>query len=825
MGVIAITNLNDGINVKSDPTAISDSGLQDCIGFDLTTEGIIQTAGGLADNDISAFLPVGNIKCVQIAFINSTKYVLATTDTGLYANGVSVRVGFTGRFKAVNFGSNIYLVNGSLALRFNGTSCYKWGIDAPTSVPTITKGAYLSNVIDAFETLTAWIANVVDCTVAAEGTIVKTGTYSMKMTVAANTIGYSYVPFTTDLTKFSDGSESSDKDYIRFWLYIDSLENLDSLGLYIDIGDGTFSSDYFNYSIVSPGLSGGLQALGLGATADVITEDSVTTETDIPAQETGGAYDEFGNWQVSEPIEPSTQVTTVITRNITQTVIDPILRDQILSFWSVSNLFKVEAGVWLDIKIPKNKFTQNGDITKGWDTITKVKVQVRATDKGAAIVYLDQMELVGGSDLVGEYYFGYSYARRDADNNILHESGAARAGGQVLFSGPIKFDREPLVYSARPISADTQVNAGLIFVIGGSLSDFWILTQINDNTTVTDTLSNIGEDKVERILRSRNSEPAPAGTDLIVHQNKIWMVGDANYPRLLRSSDILGDGTLAPEAWPTRNAYELEGNTGALTNIRTVNQAPVVKGDSGEWLIQVLDPTDSLQVKGKKVSHMGLRGQDAVVDLEVSNIYPSHGGFVESNGGSAQFILPEVQPLIDSKMANAKGVNAGLVNYFTYDSNLTGPRTAKIDLFKGKPRFSNLNSFLLDWLTVDVMSNVVYAVKNGGVYILDSGYTDESTPNKEIAALLKSKAYQPGGLVAWNRMEMIHNTGGSWFILDVYVDGVLISSSPFKSTTKTATNFRDFGPVTGYSFQFRITGTYTQKGEIYLPIRIYYGSK
>ena len=41
---------------------------------------------------------------------------------------------------------------------------------------------------------------------------------------------------------------------------------------------------------------------------------------------------------------------------------------------------------------------------------------------------LDTMELVGGSDLVGEYYFGYSYARRDDDNNILHESGAARAG-------------------------------------------------------------------------------------------------------------------------------------------------------------------------------------------------------------------------------------------------------------------------------------------------------------------------------------------------------------------------------------------------------------
>ena len=133
-------------------------------------------------------------------------------------------------------------------------------------------------------------------------------------------------------------------------------------------------------------------------------------------------------------------------------------------------------------------------------------------------------------------------------------------------------------------------------------------------------------------------------------------------------------------------------------------------------------------------------------------------------------------------------------------------------MFKGKPRFSNLNGYLLDWLTVDVKTNQVYAVKNGGVYLLDSGYTDESTLGKELAALLKSKAYQPGSLVAWNRMELIHNTGGMWYILDVYIDGVLKSSSPFKSNTRTVTNFRDFGPASGYSFQFRITGSYTQIG-------------
>lgn len=820
MGLITITNLNDGINVKSDPTTISDSGLQDCVGFDLTTEGILRTAGGLAVSDIEDKLPSGNIQCVEIAFIESDKYVLATTIDGLYANGVLVKAGFTGRFKCVNLGNNIYLVNGTLAIRFDGIACYQWGITAPTSVPTITPGTYLSNLIDAFEDATPWTANQVGCVITNEAVIVKDGTNSMQIAVAASAVGYSFVAFTTDLTKFSDGTDSADNDYIRFWLYVDVLENLESLALQFDIGDGTFLADFLTYTIPSTEGESGLQALGVGGSANIIAEDSITTAKNT-------VNDEEVYWRYSGlKYKPSTKKVITVTKNTSSDRLSGSeLGDQILSFWTSSNLYEVQSGAWLDIKIPKDKFTQNGDASRGWDNTTNVRLVVRATSKGAVNVYLDKMELVGGSDLVGEYYFGYSFARRDADNNILHESGAARTAGQILFSGPIKFDREPLVYAARPISTDPQVNAGLIYGIGGSLSDFWILAQINDNTTVTDTLTNIGEDKAERIIHSRNSMPAPAGTDLVAHQNKIWMVGDKNYPRLLRSSDILGDGTFAPEAWPTRNAYDLEGNSGDLTNINLVSQIPIIKGDSGEWNIQVLDPVDSLQVKAKKVSSLGLMGQDAVVAFETSNIYPSHGGFVESSGGQSQFILPEVQPLIDGGMAMAKGVNAGLVSYFTYQSDLTGPRTAKIDLFKGKPRFSNLNAYLLDWLAVDVKTNQVYAIKNGSVYILDSGYTDESTLNKELSVLLKSKAYQPGSMLSWNRMEMVHNTGGVWYILDVYIDGVLKSSTPFKSTSRTITNFRDFGPVSGYSFQFMITGTYTQKGEIYLPIRIYHGGK
>ncbi len=833
MGVITITNLNDGINIKADPSAISEGGLADCVGFSLTEDGVLKTAGGVAVNDIPTLLPSGAIQCKQTCYIQSTRYVLATTSIGLYANGVLVYSGFVGRFKAVGFLDNIYLVNGVLAIRFDGTTAYKWGITAPSGVPTIAPADYLYKTIDTFEVLTTWTANQVDCVVAAEATIKKEGTQSAKFSVAVDTLGYSHRDITVDGSKFSTGEASTNKDYFRFWLYVDNLVNLDALNLIIDVGDKTFLTDYFSYSVVSPGLNNGLQTLGLGKTADVIAQDT----TEIPAVPPGPPVSPFEG-STDYRIDPlsgmliydpnaNTNATTIITKTITKTVIDPIVSDQALAFWRRSNLFQLKSATWQEVKIPKSVFIQSGDMSKGWDTIASVKIEVKSTALGAVVVYIDDMKFVGGSDLVGDYWFMYSYARIDGGGNVLHESAPSRNATTKLVNivGPVTFDREPLTYSARPLSTDPQVNAGLISALGGGLTEFWELILIEDNTTQADTLTDITDQFAGRILVSKSSEPAPPGIDLLVHKNKIWMIGDPTYPRLLRSSDILADGTFAPEAWPTRNAYDVEDNQGALLNIRLVNKQPVIKGESGEWLLQVLDPTDSLQVKASKVSPMGVLGMDSVVDFETTNVYPSLRGFVESDGNQARFVMPEVQPLIDSNISSAIGVNAGLISYFTYRTNALGDRTAEIDLFRGKPRFSNINNIFFDWLEYDPKTDIVYAIKDGAVYILGSGSTNEAAPGKELLAYLKSRVYRPGGCISWSRMSIIHDTGGMWYRLEVYVDGRFICSMPFKSTSRTETHFRDFGPISGYDFQFVITGNYTTPGTIYFPIRIFHGGQ
>jgi hypothetical protein len=830
VGIITITNLNDGINVKADPSAISDGAMEDCVGFDLTKDGIIQTAGGLATHDLA--LPTGTIQWQDILYIGSTKYVLATTSVGLYANGTLVRSGFTGRFKGVSFLNNIFLVNGAFAIRFDGTTCFQWGITAPTTVPTISVGTYLSKVIDSFDSLATWIANQVNCTVSAEAIIKKEGTQSAHFQVAASTRGYSYRSLAQDLTTFTTGEASSVKDYVRFWLYVDNLANLEELVVFVDVGDGTFASDYFSFSVVSPGTEAGIQAFGLGKTADVIAEETVvvpagstlTKTTTIPGRDLFTGYVPA---QVIEEPYTTEHDTTIVTKTITKTIVDPLVTDQVLAFWRRNALIQLKSATWVDVKIPKSMFIQNGDFTKTWATKSSIKIEVAATSNGAVNCYIDNLRIVGGSDLSGDYWFTYAYARLDSSYNILHESPPSRANKQVNIIGPVSFDREPLAYSNRPLSSDPQVNGAILGILGGSLGSFWVLTQFNDNTTTSGVFYNIGDSTAIRIIHSQHNEPAPAGTDLVLHQNKIWMIGDSAYSRYLRSSDILADGTLAPEGWPTRNAYDLENNKGSLTHITLLNEVPLIKGTSGEWFIQVLDPTDYFQVKSRQVSNIGLIGENAVIEFPNSNVYASASGFVETFGqpGRTQYILPEIEPIIDSNMASAVAIRAGLVNYFSYKSNLTGDRTAKIDLFKGKPRFSNINNKLLESLSLDEITNKVYGVYSGSTYLIDSGTQDTSIPSGELTLLLKSKAYGVSSLTVWNRMELIHNTGGVWYILHIYIDNILRASMPFNSTSRTAQNFRDFGPCSGYTFQFMITGTTTQSGTLHFPIRIYYGGK
>ncbi len=826
MKEITITNLNAGVDVKNDPSVIGENTLADCIGFDVTKEGVLQTSLGLAANDIGASLPDSNVQCVQFCYLGTTKYILASTPTGLYSNGTLITSDITGRFKVISFVNNIYIFNESYAKRFDGTTCYKCGIEAPDSVPVISAGTHLSRVIDNFDSLATWIANASGCVVAAEAVIKKEGTTSAKFTVAVNATGFSYVSgLTINGSTFSSGEESTINDYIRFWLYIDALANLKSLGVFIDVSDGTFAADYFHYIVNSTGVSNESQLLGQGSTTELITEETVVTPGGRPVDYWGYTVAQDGSGYIYDT--RTTPDTIVTTHTIQRTTVKPVLLDQTVSFQQAADLFTLADGMWTEVRIPKSLFVQRGDTSKDWSTIVGLKIEIIATDSGPVNVYVDDLKVIGGSELSGDYQFLYSWGRQDDEGNLLHESAPARnrTTRELVIQGPVKFDREPLAYGARTVSTDPQVNCCLLYTIGGSLGDFWLLNKIDDNLTTGSTLYSIGDNTVSRRLATLHNEPAPPGTDIVLSRNKIWLVGDPEYPSVVRSSDILADGSIAPEAWPTRNSYEPSEQAGRFLSIRILNEQIIARSNLGEWSIRIDNPTDFLAVAMHQISDKGLIGQDTIISLENSDIYPSNRGFVESTGQSSKFILPEVEPLIGTELADAVGAHIGLVSYLSFNSSLLGERTAKIDLYRGTPRIACINDIFFPWIVVDKETDTVYCVKDGGVYILDSGSVDESMSygaNKELHTFLKSRTYRPGPVVAWTKIVFSHNTGGEWHQLKLYFDGVHYVSLPFMSTTRTRTVFNQFGPVSASDFQFEIEAYRTQPGTIYFPIRIYH---
>lgn len=838
MKAIIINNLNDGIDVKNDPSVVSEGGVVDCVGFDLTQEGILKTAQGLADNDIPLSLPSGVIQWMQKVYLGTTLYVLATTTDGLYSDGVLIDADFTGKFKAIGFAGNIYLCNGTYARRFDGTTCYQWGITAPTTSPTISAGTHLYKTIDTFEVTTDWIANGSSCTPSDEAVLIKQGSHSLQVNVAASTRGKTYDTYTPDIdcTVFSDGTASTQKDYFAVWIMSDSLENLDEINFILDIGAGTFLTDTLTYSISIDHSTKEVDAVLLAptyaGTSNQLYEEVVSTTTTRTASE-----QEYAQWLYENQYASGGQIyysydyyvqrfghtdtVTTITRTpkTTAVAVEPVLTDQTLSYWTTGRLFKLRTGAWTELRIPKSMFIQSGNPALGWDTLCGVKIEVATNANGAVNVYFDDMRIIGGSDFVGDYWFMYTWGRMDSLDNVVHESSPSRSSQQINIVGPVNFDRHPFVYAARPLSSDAQVNCGIFYAIGGGLSDFWNIYEVADNTTAAGTVYSIGECTAKRILLSKGNEPAPTGTDMVLLYNKIWMIGDPNYPYLVRSSDILSDGTLAPEGWPTRNAYELTGNHGELLHISVLNKQLLVKGKFGEWIMKINDATDYLQVVADQVSDKGLAAANGVISFPSSQIYPSNRGFIESNGQSANFILPEVEPLIDDHISSAVGVSSGLVSYFSYETDSYGTRTAKVDLFRNKPRFTNLNNLLFECLIYDPVVDKVYGIHDGAVYIVDSGYTNVSEPGLELYAYLKSRVYRPGQRVAWTSITFDHNTGGAYLRLEIYVNGTLMNNFPFMSTSRQTGNFR-FGPFAGYDFQFIITGNYSSLATIYFPIRI-----
>jgi hypothetical protein len=635
---------------------------------------------------------------------------------------------------------------------------------------------------------------------------------SIKFAVAADTRGHSFQNTAVDCTVLDDDSVSPDADLLQAWIYVDNLENLGELRFVFDVNDKTFTNDMFMYSLPFSGADSLKFVPGFGAMTELPQAEAVAQPIPTYTDQQFGQKTTIER-STTDDIDPTglgfrklISDASAFKREGTTDAVD--LTEQMQLFWRKSNASEFKSGTWAKLSVPKSYCTRYGVTAgKGWATLAAIKIEVAAIS-GAVNVYIADLKIAGGGKLHGDYWFAYGWAR-GGTRPVHYSAPAKNTSGQMIISGPHKIERQPVAFGTRTVSADPQVDACIFYVLGGGLPEWWVYGIVGDNLTTGGSLTRGEDDLTQQMVYLRN-DPAPKGKDLVYYLDRIWIINDTT----LMCSEIGADGTVMVEGWPVRNGYIFSEKGYTLKSLKVLNNQMILRSSDGEWRISISDPTDYTSVSGIKLSNKGIIGEDSILEMEDAHIFPSPGSLVMSNGTTTKDILPKVSGLMTlGNMGQAKAVRQGTYGFFSFALG-----TVKVDFYRGAPRLSYHNDIHYAGLEKDELTNKVYGLHNGTVYLFDSGYTlDGTTP---LNLLVTTRAIAPLKRVAWKRVSFYHNTGGNTWFVSGLIDGKEYGSKWFKSTERSECRF-DFVPTPGETFQLRIIGDYASLGEIYYPIRVY----
>lgn len=149
-----------------------------------------------------------------------------------------------------------YFVNGTIAIKDDGTTATTMGIAAPTAAPlSVALATDLSTTIDQMDDHTLWTGTSVGGK-ATDATLWQETPSSVSFTVAASTFGHiaRYLGAAVDLDSLGAGADALVKndDYIHLWIRVDRPDRLTYLQLDIDIDSTTTGvADAFQHNYYS----------------------------------------------------------------------------------------------------------------------------------------------------------------------------------------------------------------------------------------------------------------------------------------------------------------------------------------------------------------------------------------------------------------------------------------------------------------------------------------------------------------------------------------------------------------------------------------------
>lgn len=276
--------------------------------------------------------------------------------------------------------------------------------------------------------------------------------------VASNTTATVSKVAAVDLSSVG-GTAATDNDVIEFDIKISDPANIKEVKILFDVGDGSFTQDYYVKSI-SP------------ASFQVLVSGTETAADQIPKRlfrRSSGASD---------------------FRSVGENIVELLPGDDPTLFPIRPEELETGLNRWTAVQTKRGEFLpvgHAGDPGKNWANVNAFRIQIVTNTTGAADVGLDNIYLYGGNGPDSFAASPYDYLVTYYNVNTGCESNPSPVRISTYWVSP---RRNPVVVSWSA-SADTQVTHVRVYRRGGTLTDTWRrIAQVAVGTTsFTDTLA------------------------------------------------------------------------------------------------------------------------------------------------------------------------------------------------------------------------------------------------------------------------------------------------------------------------------------------------
>ncbi len=336
----------------------------------------------------------------------------------------------------------------------------EWGIDAPPDGFLATLNAAQTVQIDNFDTAATWAGTT--ATLTDEGTIKQEGVNAMKMAVAQSATGIATKAIALDLSVYPGAIASPLEDYIQIWVRVDNPTNLNFLQVDFDVGNGTFSTDYYTRPIIP--TSAAVLAAGLSSQAAGIAD--LFTPTIAPPL---------------PPVPVPAPVTQTFPGNVAGHI--PLIGQDTQSSLNTLGQTSVPsaAGVWVRLRLPKATFNRIGINGNTWSNVAAMRLTVQANATGAVNVYWDDARMSGGAGMQGTYQYQITYKNSTTGSRSNSNKTAVQVVGN---------QQQSVNLTLLPVSTDPQVDQKEIWrTLGGGALPFLADTIPNAQTVYTDAVA------------------------------------------------------------------------------------------------------------------------------------------------------------------------------------------------------------------------------------------------------------------------------------------------------------------------------------------------